>query len=83
MAGVPGAPARHRRGRPHRKPWETLLEDWVCAVQLGQGHAGTVRRGEVKADFAPGAAIVAARHGGALQSRQVPEGGNVRQVVQA
>ena len=83
MAGVPGASARHRRGRPHRKPWEAILQDWVRAVQLGLGPADVMRRGEVKADFAPGAAIVAARHGGALQSRQVPEGGNVRQVVQA
>ena len=78
MAGVLGASARHRRGRPYRELWEAMLEDWVRTVQLGQGLADMMRRGEVKADFAPGAAIVAARHGGALQGRQVLEGGNVR-----
>ena len=77
MAGALGASARHRRGRPYRELREAMLEDWVRTVQLGQGLANVMRRGEVKAGFAPGAAIIVARHGGALQGRQVPEGGNV------
>ena len=61
-------------------------EDRMGAVRLGQGLDqglfDVVWQGEMEADFAPGATIIAASHGGTLKGGEVPEGGDVGQVVQ-
>ena len=89
VLGAAGPELRIPDPGPHHEVRESTLKDWVCSVQLGQGPVDVLWRAEVKADLAtgagPGPAPVAAApwHRGAQQRGEVPEGGNVGQIVQA
>ena len=88
VRGAAGPELRIPDPGPHHEVRESTLKDWVCTVQLGQGPVDVLWRAEVKADLAtgagPGPAPVAAApwHRGAQQRGEVPEGGNVGQIVQ-